>query len=190
MRCFLCYKDLTFLSLLLSNIQCLAIYSSNYKSPNPDNAPHATKGDFGGKRAYASSSTPVQHNTRGHGGKKVSVPTLDAKDAVYKDPDLDNNLRGGHSGPVRLNQLVYNCVENLKATKRSNRDPNSGLEQGPEYDYKDPDYKDPDYRDPDYKDPDYRDPDYKDPDLDPDLRDKKQRSSWYKSTCVQLCGRA
>ncbi|PFX17323.1 uncharacterized protein LOC111340997 [Stylophora pistillata] len=148
------------------------IYSSNYKSPNPDNAPHATKGDFGGKRAYASSSTPVQHNMHGHGGNKVSVPTLDAKDAVYKDPDLDNNLRGGHSGPVRLNQLVYNCVENLKAKKRSNRDPNSGLEQGPEYDYKDPDYKDPDYRDPDYKDPDYRDPDYKDPDLDPVLRDK------------------
>ena len=135
----------------------LAIYTSNYQSPNPNKAPHTTIGDLGGRRVYASSSTAEENNMHDHGGKKTSVPTLDTKDVVYKDPDLDPNLRREQSGPVRINQLVYNCMEDLKARRGNNMDPDSGLEQ-----------------DPDYKDPDYRDPDYRDPDLDPDLRDKKR----------------
>ena len=87
-----------------------AIYASKYQVPNHDNAKHSAK------VRRAPPSRPGEHNMHGHASAKVSVcrdPDLDTEESVYRDPDLDTGLRNKNSGPVRVQQLEYNYLEEL-----------------------------------------------------------------------------
>ena len=108
--------------------------------------------------------------------------------AVYKDPDLDSDLRPTKGGPVSVQQPVYNHVEELPV--REAKGPGKGLDNGNQQPMSTAVYKDPDLdSDPRPKKGEAKGPGksldngnqqpmctavYKDPDLDKNLRPKKK----------------